>query len=279
MTVTMSAYRRFHTATQRIRDENTWPSTVEVSRSSVCSCCTRPFDAVEDPGEAVMYRYSAGQARMSLCTTCFTPKHGSYLALGVERRAGTSDKTVAGKLGMLPACGAVITTDNQLHLSMPAGFVSKFKDGSFARDGLISESKPDPLFWDLYRTGGLDDIDQGIVVIAPLGRKSLNLMANLRLTSSLAECWINSDQGVRVSDRESICAIADWATKHDRIAEVCSPRFWSPIRAAAQGQHDQNRLAAWGEHTPDPADLISRLPDDPHDRLALHLALKSYFGR
>ncbi|WP_111748561.1 hypothetical protein [Salinisphaera orenii] len=268
-------YQRFHAATAAFRDEPEWPTPATIGGDQICGCCNRPFDTVEDPGLAIAYRYETAQVALPLCTTCYTPKHGSSRLLGIERAVGKTGRTVAGKLGMLINCGAIITPDNTLYLALSSGYASKFRAGTLVQRGqTITTQRPADLFWQLYARGELANLADGCVVIEPFGRKSLALMGALKATYSLNEVWINSSTPLRFEDRAALLAIADWARQHQQTDAVCTAPFWRPIRDAALGRVDRKRLEQWHAHTPGADDLLARLPPDPYTKTALHQAMQ-----
>lgn len=268
----ISAYTRLHAATGSLRADAGW----EWSEPSTdgCACCARPWADVEEPDKAVAYRYSAGMATEWVCTTCYTPRLGSYDFLGVERMAGKTDKTVPAKLGMLPGSGGVITAHDELYLALPPKNIEKFKNGWLGQRDRLFRGRPLDLLLALRADGRLGPLEQGIVFIEVFGRKADGLMADLRLTTHLGELWANSDAGARPIDLQAALALADVVRQHGLEAKAGSPTFWRPILRAAQGHNDPKALAAWGEKTPGAAELVAHLPEDPHDRLAVHQLLR-----
>lgn len=268
-----TAYSRLHAATTAFREEN--PPKTKTPDTSGCACCTRPWDQVEDPYQAAIYRYDTGFAIEWVCTTCYTPRPPSFKTLGVERlHMGKPENPVGGKLGMLPGCSGLITSENLLHLGLNQKTMDKFKDGLLGRAGQLHVMQAIPLLLNIVSEGRAGRIEEGIVFIEEWGRKADVLMANLAMTRSLREVWFNSDQGSRCVDLQGCIDTGRELLRQGLGAEGRKFDWWKPIRQAAKGKQDNDELEKWGNKVPDAGALIKVLPVDPHVRDKLPTLLR-----
>ncbi|MBO9471052.1 hypothetical protein J7355_13205 [Endozoicomonas sp. G2_2] len=264
----MDAYSRFHAATTRLREVADLQSVTP--ETGACACCGRPWASVEDSALAIPYVYGSGFAKQYLCTTCYSPKIGSFDELGIGSRRGPNKIPVPVMLGMMTGCGAVITSSNQLFLAVNEGFRLRVEDGALAAKGRVYRTDPLSLLMALYSDGRLGDPKEGFVYISNFGRKSLVLMGALRMTTDLRELWDNSDTGASCTDLSALLDVARWARENDHVTQAQKSGFWQPITTAARGKLDQDALTRWLAKTPNARELVHRLPSDPHDRLGLH---------
>lgn len=266
-----NAYQRLFEATETIRSEVQW--SLETPTTGACACCGRAWDAVEQADQAAAYQYSPNMAVEWYCTTCKTVREPSQRALGIERRAGRSDNTVDARLGMLPGAGAVITAHSVLHLAVKPGHWDKFKGGTYAQTGQMHVCSPIQLLLTLERDARLGDPAKGIVYIEEFGRKADGLMADLRVTTSLAELWANTENGPSLIELTRLRTLYDRLAAQDSLDAALKPAFWQPIRRAAQGHLDRDALRAWADQRNDPQAILDALPRDPKMRLSLHSRL------
>jgi len=240
-----------------------------------CASCQRPWDAVEQPNQGVIYQYATTLAKEYVCTTCYTPRIGSGAMLGVERSAGRSGKPVYAKLGMMPGCGGVITPDAELHLSQPPKNLEKYGDGWLGRHHRLHGGSSLALLLNLYAEGKLDDAHSGFVFIESWGTKADVLMASWRGSTSFQEVWCLTEKGASPLDLAALIKTA--RVLHDQgLVEPAQGKgpgywrtFWRPILSDASGQRDQDKLEAWAGNLPDPVRVLEALPVDPHSRLRL----------
>lgn len=265
-----NAFERFHRATSQIRDEyaeDKWQ--VPPAHSQACAACGRPWKNVEDPNLCGVYQYSTSMAREYECSTCHTARIASPEVLGIEMYRGKNKVPSGGRLGMLPGCGGVITTHDELHLALNDGFYKKFVDGGMGRAGMLHVERPMALLLRMYAKGQLGNLADGIVFVDLWGRKPDVLMANLRLTRSLSEVWCCSEAGAECLDLASVIAAAKWLDGHGLGEKSTKPAFWKPVRDAALGKPDPKALQKWAAGIPDAQALVNLLPIDPHARLRL----------
>lgn len=264
-------YTLLHQATKGFRDsaelDTVTPST------TACSCCQRPWGVVEDPDQALAYRYSSGYAVEWLCTTCHTLRIGSTSMLGIERLA--HGKPVGAKLGMLNSSRGVITPSGDLHLAVSQGWFDKFQDGELNRLGRLHNNVSAlALLLKLYIAGELEDAHQGFVFIESWGRKADVLMSNWRASTSLSEVWCVSEKGVVPLQLAALINTARVAHKQGLGAKAMTSEFWRPVTQLAEGQGNAGALKKWGNKLPDQMALMASLPIDPHSRHGLEAKMR-----
>lgn len=280
--VNQSAHQRFYQATEWVRED--LPSGKEITpTNNACACCVRPWQQTENPSEAFAYQYAAGMAIEQVCATCYTPRIPAPRALGCERfAAGNPDNPVFGKLGMLPGSSGIITPDNQLHLALPPGFISKYGEGRYGKAGLIHETaNAFVLLGELFEQGVLtrDSLADGIVFIEMWGRKADTLMGNLQMTRSLSEVWCCSDKGAFMLDLQALIDTGYALLEAGLLADATRPAFWKPIKnAATKGVHDDEALGKWAAKVEksggDAQAIVNKLPIDPASRLRVNEVLR-----
>jgi len=263
------AYQRFYAATQPIRDHPAKPLEATAPRAPVCGVCARPWDAVEEPGKALAYRYESGMAYQWQCMTCATGRLGSSGAFGVERYS--KGHPVAAKLNMMSGTPVIITADNVMHIAPPKKIADKIAHGIYAQRGQVhSRTGKFPLLLlltRLWKSGELGDVERGFVCIGGFNRKLGAVMSNLRVSTSLHEVWIIDDSGRRTIDVLGLLALRDRLRDLGLERKACQAKFWRPIFNATQGQYDDAAIDQWMEQTPGGDNLVSLLPTDPHVRL------------
>lgn len=268
-----TAYSRFHAATTAIREEN--PPKTKTPDTPGCACCTRPWDQVEDPYQAAAYRYNSTCAIEWVCTTCYTPRPPSCKTLGIERlHLGKPEYPVGGKLGMLPGCSGLITSENVLHMGLNQKFMDKFKDGLLGRAGQLHVMQAIPLLLSIVSEGRAGRIEEGVVFIEEWGRKADVLMANMTITRSLCEVWFNSQTGSHCVDLQACIDTGRELLRQGLGAAGGKSDWWQPIRQAAQGKQDNDELEKWGKKVPDAGALMAALPVDPYVRIKLPILLR-----
>ena len=272
------AHELLHRATHHLRLENRASPVTPTSPG--CAYCQRPWETVEDAGVAYGYQYTPQMATEFLCSSCYTPRIAAEQALGVERLAGKGTP-VFGKLGMLPGSGGIITPEGVLHLALPKGFITKYRDGHYGRQGQLHEIgsgvRPLNILLSLMDTTPFN-LGRGFLYIESWGRKPDVLLQELRLSYSLSELWCNSEKGVVVRDVKAHLATARELCRQGLEAQGIKPSFWASVRRAAQG-HSLVSLATsmdkWLSKVPEPQALLATLPVDPHERLELPSMMKA----
>lgn len=273
------AYRLLHGATFAIHEAPPQSAASQAPSTKGCACCFRPWTDTETPDLAYLYQYSSGQAIEQYCVSCFVARMGSAKGLGVERFAGGNpDKPVFGKLGMLPGSSGVVLINREgqpeLHLGLPDGFITKFKDGYFGQAGLIHPyANGIALLAHLFKSGHLteENMALGVVYIESWGRKADTLMGSLRASRSLSELWCCSDAGVTMLDMASILRTGRWLHQAGVLDKTAKTAFWSPIKMATEGKARAGALEKWAASVDklglDPQELVNQLPIDPQSRL------------
>lgn len=260
-----SGYTLLHSATQEFRERASL--NVVEPPSAACACCQREWPHVEDPGQAVEYRYGSGYQTEYVCTTCYTPRIGSDM-LGIERRT-TTGVEVHAKLGMLPGSGGVITPSGELHLALPQGFIDKFEGGILNQRGQLHRTSSLGLLAHLLSTGQMKGLTEGFVFIETWGRKADALMRHWRGSYSLLEVWSLSEQGAMPVELSAMIRTATVMVDEGLDKEATRPPFWSPVTNAAKGLLNADALEKWMGRFKDPSRILSALPTDPHNRLSL----------
>lgn len=274
-------YQRFYQATTWIREGLPGDTTITPTNSA-CACCARPWEETENPDQAFRYQYSAGMAVEQVCVTCYTVRIGSRAALGVERFAGGNpDKPVFGKLGMLPGSGGIITPNNELHLALPPGFISKYEEGRYGQAGLIhNTANTFVLLAELLEQGVMTQgtLADGFVFVEVWGRKADVLMANLQITRSLSEVWCCSEKGAFMLDLQSLLNTGRSLLALDLLTEATKPAFWRAIKDATTGRSNEKALEKWVEKIEKAGGsaqgIVNQLPVDPHSRLRVNDVLR-----
>lgn len=268
------AYQRLFNATRAIRDERCADWEIAEPTTSGCACCGRPWGEVEQPGRAVVQLYgnvkTAGLATEWYCTTCKTLKQAAPDALGIQRRAGNSDKMVYARLGMLRGAGAVVTTDDVLYLAVTPGQLVKFKYGHYSLNGQVFAASPLSLLLHLDNKGVLGPMDEGVLLIENFGRKADCLMPDLRVTTGDHEVWANAENGPRPVEMARLKRLCAVLAEQGVLDKASKEGFWRPIRDAAKGRLDRDALTRWSSKLSDPQAVTDALPINPAQRISLH---------
>lgn len=273
-----TAHRRLFEATSVIRDEVVWPDLEPGTRA--CSCCQRPWAQVEEPERALPFQYGRPQAykldkfdrKFAVewqCTTCQTLRESAPHAIGIERLAGGTTP-VGQRLSMLTGAGAVVTSDNTLHLAVKPGHWKKFQGGSLARAGQMHICEPFELLIWLSREGGLGRIEDGVVLIGDFGRQPDNLMRDLRLTTDWREVYSNNAQSTQAIDAQAIDAVYRLLSERGYLEIALKRSFWAPLINAARGQVDTAKINKWVDATDGAAEIAAALPINPYQRVRIH---------
>lgn len=263
-----TGYALLHRATQALRQHA--DVTLVTPPTAACACCARPWQDVEDPGQAAEYKYGVNCAVEYVCTTCYTPRIGSEAMLGIERYSvGNRDNPVYAKLGMLPGSAGVITPSGALHLALPQALYDKFQSGLWAQRGQLHRLSGLGLLTHLLHQGELNQRAQGFVYVEQWGRKADALMQRFMASTSLQELWCNSESGATPLDLHAMLDTARRVIAMDLAHKADKPAFWRPITDAARGQRRDSAFESWLTQVPDPEALLTALPVNPHDRLRL----------
>ncbi len=276
--MTTTAYERLFNATAMIRDEVDWPDLEPDTKA--CSCCQRSWAKVEEPERALPFQYGRPQAyklekfdrKFAVewqCTTCQTLRESAPQAIGIERLAGGSTP-VGQRLSMLTGGGAVITTDNSLHLAVKPGHWKKFQDGRLARAGRMHICDPFELLIRLSNQGELGRIEDGIVLIGDFGRQPDNLMRDLRLSTDWREVCSNNAQTTQTIDALAVGFVYGLVSEHGHLEAAQKRSFWLPLINAARGQVDTAKINKWVDNTAGATEIAAALPINPYQRVRIH---------
>ena len=183
----------------------------------------------------------------------------------------TEDSTVPGSSGVV-----LMNADGEpeLNLGLPDGFISKFKDGHYAKAGQIHPiANGIALLAYLFEAGILNQarLEKGIVFIESWGRKADVLMRSLRSTRSLSEVWCCSDAGASMLDLANIIKTGKWLNEAGVLDKTAKTSFWSPLKAATEGKARSGAIEKWAVSVQkmglEPQALVNQLPVDPHSRM------------
>lgn len=269
------AYQRLFEATHELRA--TAKFRVSDPTTPGCAWCARPWEAVEEPGRAVRYQYESGMAINWVCTTCITPRLGSFEYFGTERMVGNTGKPAAGKLNMMSKTGAVVTTDNTLYVaSMNAEKLARYQDGWLARQGRLLHTTPLELLLSLHADGRLGDISEGIVFIGAFIRQADRTMAALTASRDLSEIWTNTPGTPATTlDLAAAFAVRDWVHRYGHEKIATTQTLWKHILDATSKPVEAEATRPWVEKIKGAKELVKLLPGDPRERRALPGLLKT----
>lgn len=272
----LSAHQILHLATAWVREDLDSDKRLSPTTAGCASCC-RAWEDTEAPDQAYAYSYSSTQALEQLCITCYTLRIPAIKALGIEKfHQGNPDHPVGGKLGMLTdGASGVMTSDGDLYLSLPKGFLKKYKDGLYGKaDRILAVSGLFQLMNALLLDGrlALSDIEKGVVLIEKWGRKPEVLLYDLSVTRHLSEVWCCTDKGAYSLNLLSILRIGVCLHRHSLLSEGARKPFWDALELLSNNEEMANDKAVqkWISMCRDKGLdidlLIEKLPVDPHSR-------------
>lgn len=273
----MNGYQILYQATNAVREDESFPASVPAS--GTCTSCLRSFDHVEDPGKGYAFTASyPGSPEHIICTTCASFRAPAPSALGVSRYVRSTP--VYATLSVNNGCVLLASPDKSgkavLHVGTKVGNKERYEKGGIAEAGRLHYEDAWPLLVRLLREGA---IAPPFVFIAETGKKAMDL-AGVKVTEDLREVWVNATGAQPYPvDLLAIQALAHACDEQGLTEAATKPAFWKPIRDHAKGMSVMKQLEKWSAKVPDPAGLLTHLPDDPHARGLIHALVPLFLGK